>query len=64
MDDGLVKDDLDGGVGVQLRGARGRVELDDLRWSAEAAGEEHRWCEDRDAEGEGPEPERTPAGPQ
>ena len=60
----LVKDDLDGGVGVQLGGAGRRVELDDLRRGAEAPGEEDRGCEDREAEGEGTEPERVPTGAQ
>jgi hypothetical protein len=60
----LVKDDLHGGVGVQLGGTGGRVELDDLRRSAEAPGEEDRRCEDRDGEGQGTEPERAPRGAQ
>jgi hypothetical protein len=59
--DGLVEDDLDGGVGVQLRGPGRRVELDDLWRGAEAAGEEDRGGEDRYAEGEVTEPERAPA---
>ena len=59
MDDGLVEDDLDGDVGVELGGSRGRIQLDDLGRSAEASGEQDRGCEKGDAEGDRPEPERA-----
>jgi len=49
----LVKDDLDGGIGVQLGRAGGWVELDDLRRGAEASGEENRGCEERGGRGAG-----------
>ena len=59
MDDGLIKDDLDRRVRVELGGSGGGIELDDLRRSAEAAGQQDGRGDEGDAERYDPEPERA-----